>query len=310
MSIFAPPRHYGQKLFLRMLLSMTGYGRAVRTHGNKSFSVELRSLNSKYTDLRLRGPQNLREKELELRRIVTDFAQRGKLEMTIDVSSENGDDGMSVNDALLYRLYGDVISGMKGKVGDGEAGQVINALLRVPNVISTSSDEISKEEWEVLLETTHECLENFNAYRRQEGEVMANDLRSHASGIRDLLGQVSPHEEMRIQTVRDRMERNLKEFLGKPNVDKNRYEQEVLFYLEKIDINEEKVRLAQNCDYFLQILDNTKKGEGRKLVFISQEIGREINTLGAKAYSSEIQKLVVNMKEHLEKIKEQLANVV
>lgn len=293
-----------------MLLSMTGYGRASRIHGNKTISVELRSLNSKYTDLRLRAPQNLRERELEIRRLVTDFAQRGKLEMTVDISSEDGDDGLQVNAALLNRLYNDVISAAGGKIGDSEAGHLFNSLLRMPNVVSTGNAEMSDEEWKMVLATTKECLENFNNYRLQEGAVTAEDLGSHASGIRTLLEQVTPHEEDRVQSVRDRMERHLQEYLGKPNVDKNRYEQEVLFYLEKIDINEEKVRLAQNCDYFLEILNNKKAAKGRKLSFISQEIGREVNTLGAKAYSNEIQRLVVNMKEHLEKIKEQLANVV
>lgn len=293
-----------------MLLSMTGFGRASRIHGNKTISVELRSLNSKYTDLRLRAPQNLRERELEIRRLVTDFAQRGKLEMTVEISSEDGDDGLQVNGALLNRLYRDVIAAADGKIGDNEAGHLFNSLLRMPNVVSTGNAEMSDEEWQAVLATTKDCLENFNNYRLQEGAVMAADLGSHATGIRTLLEQVPPHEELRIQAVRDRMERHLQEYLGKPNVDKNRYEQEVLFYLEKIDINEEKVRLAQNCDYFLEVLYNKHEAKGRKLSFISQEIGREVNTLGAKAYSTEIQKLVVNMKEHLEKIKEQLANVV
>lgn len=289
-----------------MLLSMTGYGRATASLGNKTFTVELRALNSKYTDLRLRAPQNLREKELELRRIVTDFAQRGKLDMNVEIADATGDEGMQVNTALLSRLYRDIQSNFQAL--DGAA--ILNALLRIPNVISGASEEMPDEEWQTLLSTTRECLANFNTYRKQEGSVLADDLRGHAQAIKDLLEEVPPHEADRIQQVRDRMERNLADFLGKPNVDKNRYEQEVLFYLEKIDINEEKVRLAQNCDYFLEILNNKEDSKGRKLSFISQEVGREVNTLGAKAYSAEIQKLVVVMKEHLEKIKEQLANVV
>lgn len=289
-----------------MLLSMTGYGRATASLGNKTFTVELRALNSKYTDLRLRAPQNLREKELELRRLVTDFAQRGKLEMNAEIGDSSGDEGMQVNTALLSRLYRDV----QNKFEDLDGGAILNALLRIPNVISGANEDMPEEEWQVLLATTRECLANFNAYRKQEGSVLADDLRQHAQAIKDLLEEVPPHEADRIQQVRDRMERNLADYLGKPNVDKNRYEQEVLFYLEKIDINEEKVRLAQNCDYFLEILNNKEEAKGRKLSFISQEIGREVNTLGAKAYSAEIQKLVVVMKEHLEKIKEQLANVV
>ncbi|MEL6357874.1 MAG: DUF1732 domain-containing protein, partial [Bacteroidota bacterium] len=266
-----------------MLLSMTGYGRASRSQGDKTISVELRSLNSKYTDLRLRAPQNLRERELELRRLVTDFAQRGKLEMTVEIMSTEGDEDLQVNHGLLNRLYTEILAGSNGKLTDQNAGELYNSLLRIPNVIIAGSDEMPEEQWKSLLATTKECLENFNFYRRQEGTVMADDLRSHAQAIKKLLGEVPPHEELRIQAVRERMERHLVEYMGRANVDKNRYEQEVLFYLEKIDINEEKVRLAQNCDYFLEILDNKKETKGRKLAFIGQEIGREINTLGAKA---------------------------
>lgn len=295
---------------ISMLLSMTGYGRASRNHGTLSISVELRSLNSKYTDLRLRGPQNLRERELEIRRMITDFAQRGKLEATIELNSQDGDAGLQVNTNLLNRLFSEISTDSQGRISDANAGEIYAALVRLPNVVEGSTGELDEATWKVLKATTKDCLENFNTYRKQEGEVMAADLKGHAQAIKVLLEQVEPHEVLRIQAVRERMERHLQEYLGRPNVDKNRYEQEVLFYLEKIDINEEKVRLAQNCDYFLEILGNKSAAKGRKLSFIGQEIGREINTLGAKAYSSDIQKLVVVMKEHLEKVKEQLANVV
>ncbi|PHI18278.1 YicC family protein [Lewinellaceae bacterium SD302] len=293
-----------------MLLSMTGYGRATATHGDTTITVELRSLNSKYTDLRLRAPQNLQEKELELRKMVTDFAQRGKLEMNVEIKSVGSAAAARVDTDLLNSLFEQISEGAGGRLGDRSAPELYAALLRIPNVVQSADGALDDELWKALKNTTKQCLKNFQQYRQQEGEVMANDLASHASSINELLTQVAPHEKVRIGVVRERMERHLKDYMGRHNVDNNRYEQEVLFYLEKIDINEEQVRLKQNCDYFLEILSNNKETKGRKLSFISQEIGREVNTLGAKAYSAEIQKLVVMMKEHLEKIKEQLANVV
>lgn len=289
---------------------MTGYGRATGQHGRRSISVEIRSLNSKYTDLRLRSPQNLREKEMELRRMVTDFAQRGKLEMTLEVKNDSGEEDVRINTTLLNKLFDSLVADSGGNINPEHAPDLYAAFLRVPNVVNSSEEAVTDELWSAIQKVTKACLQNFQNYRLQEGAVMAADLSSHATGIKDLLEQVGGFEKDRITVVRERMERHLQEYLGRHNVDTNRYEQEVIFYLEKIDINEEQVRLKQNCDYFLEILSNKKEAKGRKLAFISQEIGREINTLGAKAYSSDIQKLVVVMKEHLEKIKEQLANVV
>lgn len=289
---------------------MTGYGRATGQYGDQAITVELRSLNSKYTDLRLRSPQGLREKEMELRRLVTDFAQRGKLEMTLELRNESGEGDVQVNTSLLMRLFENIRNGSNGNVGDADAPEIYAALLRIPNVVKSSDEEINDELWTAMKEVVQNCLKNFQHYRKQEGTVLAKDLSSHAEAIKKLLTEVEPFEKSRITVVRERMEKHLQDYLGRHNVDNNRYEQEVIFYLEKIDINEEQVRLKQNCDYFLEILNNNKEAKGRKLTFISQEIGREINTLGAKAYSSDIQKLVVVMKEHLEKIKEQLANVV
>lgn len=294
-----------------MLLSMTGYGRATGSLGDTTITVELRSLNSKYTDLRLRAPQNLQEKEMELRKMVTDFAQRGKLEMNVEIKTANESGGAQVNTGLLNSLYEQIKDGApSGRLDANAAPEIYAALLRIPNVVQSGDEEVTDELWQALKSTTKECLSNFQAYRTQEGEIMATDLASHANGINELLIQVAPFEKDRIGVVRERMERHLQEYMGRHNVDNNRYEQEILFYLEKIDINEEQVRLKQNCDYFLEILGNDKQAKGRKLSFISQEIGREVNTLGAKAYSSDIQQRVVMMKEHLEKIKEQLANIV
>lgn len=289
---------------------MTGFGRATEKRGDHTIVVELRSLNSKHTDLRLRSNQQLREKEMELRRRVTDFAQRGKLEMTLDVRNAAGSDDVQLNVPLLNRLFTSIVDGADGRIGDESAAQLYAAFLRIPSVVRSSDAEIRPELWAGIQSVTEKCLTAFQAYRRQEGSVMADDLRGNATAIRDLLDQVAPHEPERIRVIRERMQKHLDEQIARHKVDENRFEQEVIYYLEKIDINEEQVRLRQNCDYFLEVLDNEQISKGRKLTFISQELGREINTLGAKAYSSDIQKLVVLMKEHLEQIKEQLANVV
>ncbi len=291
-----------------MLLSMTGYGRAVQTWQDKTYAVELRALNSKFTDMRLKCPQNLREKENDLRKMVMDYAQRGKFEMSIDVTSIQGDDQFGLN-VPLFKKYFAALRELSDELGFQD-DNIMSAILRIPNVAASQDGDMSDEEWQVLQDTVNEALDNFQAFRLQEGAATGKDLEQRIGIITDMLDQVAPHEADRIAAVRDRLYRRIEEHLGKEKIDSNRYEQEVLFYLEKMDINEEKMRLAQHCGYFLEVLGGKEDSKGRKLNFISQEIGREINTLGAKAYSSDIQRLVVCMKDELEKIKEQIANIV
>lgn len=291
-----------------MLLSMTGYGRATQTISGKTYTVEIRSLNSKQNDLRMRSSQQLHKFEIKLRRLILDGTKRGKLEVSVDVADETGGNTLKVNTTLLNKVYNQVSLGMDVPTAE-HANGLYAALLRIPGIVETGSNRLADEDWPNLQATAEACLKHLDEYRLQEGNVLADDLSASCQGIANLLEEVNQYEDERVQSVRDRMEKQLKDYLGRGNVDKNRYEQEVLFYLEKMDINEEKVRLKQNCEYFLEILNNEDGIKGRKLNFISQEIGREVNTLGAKAYSADIQKLVVNMKEHLEMIKEQLANV-
>lgn len=287
---------------------MTGYGRASGSWNEKTIMVEIRSLNSKYSDLRLKCSQNLREKEGELRKLVTDFAKRGKLEMTIEITSHTGADEFGLN-IPLFKRYFEALNELSGEFNYQDQ-TLMSAILRLPNVAASSEGEMGEEEWSAILGVAKEALNQFQQFRRQEGSATAEDLAARVNTISELLEKVSPHEQDRIGAIRDRLYRSLEENLGKDRVDENRYEQEVLFYLEKMDINEEKMRLAQHCQYFLEVLENDSLAKGRKLSFISQEIGREINTLGAKAYSSNIQRLVVGMKDALEKIKEQTANIV
>ena len=289
-----------------MLLSMTGYGRVNQAYKDKTVGVEVRSLNSKYTDVRLKIPNNYKEKEPDIRRKVITKAERGKIEITIEIKSVHGEESFSLNQALFRKYYREL-----SKLAEElqmPAGDLAPAILRLPNVVASPDDEIEEAEWQAVSKTIDLAIEQFQKFRLAEGQAMEEDLRLRIDNIRSLLAEVDPHEETRIQKLRQRMQQNLEEYMGKENVDENRFEQEVLFYLEKIDITEEKVRLEQHCNYFIEELDKKITLKGRKLSFISQEMGREINTLGAKAYSSDIQRLVVSMKDELEKIKEQVAN--
>ncbi len=291
-----------------MLLSMTGYGRASLRYKDKVITVEVRSLNSKYTDLRLKLPQNYREKEADLRKIITDKVERGKIDFSLEIISPHGDEEYSLN-IPLFKKYHDELSKLVQDLNMSE-GDLLQSILKLPNVVSTEAQTLDEEEWTHILSTIKEAFEKFYQFRVAEGKAMEEDLRSRVSAIEQLLQQMDPFEAERVTKLRQRLYQNLEEYLGKENIDENRFEQEIMFYLEKIDINEEKVRLSQHCKYFTEELDKKISIKGRKLSFISQEIGREINTMGAKAYSHDIQRIVVSMKDELEKIKEQVANSV
>lgn len=287
---------------------MTGYGRATNTFDSKIIMAEVRSLNSKFTDMRVKIPTNLREKEHYFRKLITERIERGKVDLTIEIKSMQGDDAFGLNVPLFKRYYQE-LSALADSMGMQKDG-LMAAILRIPSVIMTEEGDINEEEWGVIEKTMNEALSNFDNFRRAEGAVIEEDMRLRVSNISNALQLVDPFEQERIGMLRNRMRQNLEEFMNKENIDENRFEQEVIFYLEKIDITEEKVRLEQHCNYFLEQLSSKTISKGRTLSFISQEMGREINTLGAKAYSAEIQKLVVKMKDDLEKIKEQVANAV
>jgi len=291
-----------------MLLSMTGYGRVSTTFKEKTITAEIRSLNSKYTDIRLKIPQNYREHEPDIRKILSENAQRGKLDFSLEIKSLQGDDEYSLN-IPLFRKYFRELDKLSRELDLDREG-MLPAILKLPNVVAPEEDLLDEEEWKAVRATIKEALVKFNQYRLTEGQVMEKDMRLRISNIQELLSQVDPYEEQRVEKLRQRLHQNLKDHLGKEKIDENRFEQEILFYLEKMDITEEKVRLSQHCAYYVEELDKDITLKGRKLSFISQEIGREINTLGAKAYSPDIQRLVVGMKDELEKIKEQVANSV
>ena len=292
-----------------MLLSMTGYGRAARAFGDKTVTVEVRALNSKMTDIRFKMPYNYKEKEIDLRKILTEQAERGKIDVSINVKSLTGEEDFVLNHDLFKRYFQELTK-LRTELGI-EHGDVMQAIMRLPNVVGGDEEALNDEQWTATIAALQDALVEFKKFRATEGGAMAKDLRLRLSKIAELLVDIEPYEKERMGKLRLRMKQNLEEFMGKENVDKNRFEQEVIFYIEKIDVTEEKVRLEQHCRYFLTTLDDEKNtSKGKTLNFIAQEIGREINTLGSKAYSADIQHLVVQMKDELEKMKEQVANLV
>lgn len=291
-----------------MLLSMTGFGRLKCSWQNKTIIVEIRSLNSKSFDLRNKTPQNYRNKEADIRKILNEKFERGKIDLILEIQSESDEPQNLINKVLFEKYYRE-LNQLKNDLGIGDV-DFFQSILRLPNIVETGEEEFSEEEWEKVLETIYDCIEELNSYREKEGQSIETDMKLRIQHIQEFLSSVPFFEQERIQRVKDRLRENLALYEGREKVDENRFEQEIIYFLEKMDITEEKLRLSQNCTYFLDELSKPEKSKGRKLGFISQEIGREINTLGAKANHADIQKLVISMKDELEKIKEQVANVL
>jgi uncharacterized protein (TIGR00255 family) len=291
-----------------MLLSMTGFGRAMGSYNGKSIIVELRSLNSKITDIKLRIPAEYRDRESELRKLITDHAERGKIDLLIEVQDANGVAPVSLNEAL-FRGYHAALSKLSDEL-QLDKSDMLAAIMRIPSVMGAQGAETEEEELNALKVIIEEALVGLRDFRKHEGRMLEDDLRLRIGNIQDVLIKVEPFEQERFKRMRERMRGNMEELFGRENLDNNRFEQEVLYYLEKMDMSEEKIRLQQHCNYFLEQVADPKFSSGRTLGFIAQEMGREINTLGAKAYDADIQRFVVQMKDELEKIKEQIANVL
>lgn len=291
-----------------MILSMTGYGQASAEIGKKTFKIEVKSLNGKTTDIRFKSNSNLRDKEIELRKIILEKGMRGKFDVNLLVESSLGDEDTFINQQLMQRYYNDLKSfADKNNIQEGD---ILQSIIRLPNIVQINEGDITVEEWQQISDMAHRALDQLNAFRSAEGASLERDILACAAKIQSLLKDIEPHEAARIQILKDRIKKNLNQYLSKENVDENRFEQEMIFYLEKLDINEEKVRLSQHCKFFKEAVEMDKKQKGKKLSFISQEMGREINTLGAKAQHPEIQQAVVQMKDQLEKIKEQVLNIL
>lgn len=288
-----------------MILSMTGYGKAVGEFQNKKITVEIKALNSKNADLNTRIPGLYKEKELEIRSLVTQLLYRGKIDISIAYDNENDASDYVLNKTLFKKYYAD-FSGLKEELHENT--DLFQIISRLPDVFKNEKKELDSAEWQKIEQLIKEACEHLTQYRKTEGVVIEKEYLQRVDLILAYLKEVEKFEKERIQTIKQRIENNLKDLLN-DNIQKERLEQELIFYIEKLDISEEKSRLAHHCDYFKKVLQG-ESNQGKKLGFIIQEMGREINTLGSKANHADIQKLVVKMKDELEKMKEQILNVL
>ncbi|TAG99561.1 MAG: YicC family protein [Sphingobacteriales bacterium] len=291
-----------------MLKSMTGYGRAEQAVKDKIFLIEIRSLNGKQFEVTLKMPQLLKPYEFEIRNMLSANLVRGSIECMITLKQNGAARPVTINTDLV-RAYYQPLADLSKELGL-DTSAILGTLVKLPEVVTPSTDVLSEEEWTVFQQVLFSAMENINYHRLEEGKVLEEDLLLRINNISELQDKVKNLEPLRKQKIRDNMNKLLEEHAGKDNFDTNRMEQELIYYIEKIDISEEQVRLANHCQYFRDILAEKDDAKGKKLSFVLQEIGREINTTGAKAYDSTIQKLVVLMKDELEKAKEQVLNVL
>lgn len=287
---------------------MTGFGRSEQTVGGKTFLVEVRSLNGKQFDLRINIPPLLKPHEFQIRNILNEQLQRGSVECTITLKQNGASKPVSINTELAKAYYKPVAD--LAQELNLDASSVLSTLLKLPEVITPTTEVLSEEEWSSFEKVLRDALSLLNEHRKEEGKSLAADLVSRIEKIEQLQEEIKKIEPARREKIREGLVKVVEENVGKENYDKNRLEQELIYYIEKIDISEEQVRLKNHCDYFRQIMEEEDPSKGKKLSFILQEIGREINTTGSKAYDSQVQKSVVMMKDELEKAKEQVLNVL
>ena len=288
-----------------MLMSMTGFGKITGSFESKKVSIEIRSLNSKSLDLNVRIASNYRELESEIRKIVGDELDRGKIDVYINLDSTGDTKNFTLNKDLAKAYFEDLKE--VNALINGKTEDYLSLILRMPDIYNNEREELSTEEKTWLLALMREACGKLNEFRRQEGDALVQEFTLRIEDIRRLLLDVPKYEAERLEVVRDRMRKGLEE-LENGKHDQNRLEQEMIFYIEKLDVSEEKMRLMNHLDYYIQTMKVPMSG--KKLGFISQEIGREINTLGSKSNHAEMQKLVVDMKDNLEKIKEQILNTL
>ena len=290
-----------------MIHSMTGYGKAVAELPNKKVTIEIKSLNSKQFDLFTRLPLHYKLKEIEIRNSISRQLKRGKVDfnMNVEVISK---DVTSRIDHNVVKQYREEFSKLADEMGIPVPQDWFPVLMRMPDVMKQDIEELDEEEWNKIETAINEAVENVIIFRQQEGEMLENVLVDKISNIRNLLSSIDPFEEERIEKIKNRLYESLNQLEG-IDYDNNRFEQEIIYYLEKLDVNEEKTRLAHHLNYFIETL-NENESQGKKLGFIIQEIGREINTLGSKSNQSDLQHIVVRMKDELEQIKEQILNIL
>jgi len=286
---------------------MTGYGKAEGVVESKKISVEVRSLNGKFLDCSLRVPGLYRQKEMLVRSKAAKEVVRGKVDISISYESLEGEQNFFINTELLKNYY-QGLSEVSKELNISEEN-VLGTLMKMPEVMRSEKQKLSEGEWSGIEKLIDAALVSFNSFRLAEGDVLKKEVEGRVNEIASLLVQVEPFETERIDTIKTRIKKNIDEIVSKDGFDQNRFEQELIFYMERYDITEEKVRLKAHCEHFINAM-NEEEAQGKKLGFISQEIGREINTLGSKANHAEMQKIVVQMKDELEKIKEQALNIL
>ncbi len=292
-----------------MMKSMTGYGKVSRSRNGKNIEVEIRSLNSKNLDVHTKVPQQFNDKDLEIRSMIGNSLERGKIDFSLSFTNETSEESLRINETLL-EAYFCKMKKMSERIGvDIDSSMLMTTLLRFSDVQKVEAEEINDDDWDFVRSMVQEAIDNLDSFRIQEGQHLKTDFIHRIDLILGYLAQVEPLEKQRVPVIKDRIMQRFEELKGVVDLDSNRLEQELIFYIEKLDITEEKVRLRQHCKYFVENID-ASESTGKKLGFIAQEMGREINTLGSKANDAEIQKIVVMMKDELEKIKEQVLNIL
>jgi len=287
---------------------MTGYGKAECLLADKKLTIEIKSLNSKQLDVNARLPSLYKEKEITIRQVLASELERGKVDCSFYYELSGEAVSGTINEPVVKDYYQQLYR-ISGELGLQASLELLSTVMRMPDTIRTEKPELQETEWTMVEAALKKALDQVNIFRTQEGESLDGDLRQRVDAIVRKLEEVELYEKERINQVRERIGKHLEEYALKDAVDENRFEQELIYYIEKLDISEEKVRLANHCSYFLETMKD-KGPAGKKLGFISQEMGREINTLGSKANHKELQKLVVEMKDELERIKEQILNVL
>ncbi len=292
-----------------MVKSMTGFGKTTVESGNKKIIVEIKSLNSKQLDLNLRLPNLYKEKEMEIRNMVKEQLDRGKVDMFIYFDNSEVDKDVAINKSVVVQYFNQMME-ISTQLGiETDKNELLQIVMRFPDTLQVKSEELDEEEWNNLKAGIVRALGEINNFRIQEGKALIKDIIHRIELIQQLASEVPQFEKKRVDIIRQKLQEKINEWTDVKNIDQNRMEQEIIYYLEKLDITEEKVRLANHCKYFIETIEK-EDAPGRKIGFIAQEIGREINTMGSKANDHDIQKLVVKMKDELEKIKEQSLNVL
>lgn len=291
-----------------MIKSMTGYGKANCEFRTKKILIEIKSLNSKQLDLNFRIPSVYKEKELDLRNEISHELIRGKVDFAIFLDWLDEDVPANINPTIIKSYY-QRIKDISHDLNLAIPNDILSTLIRMPDTLKSERLLLTDEEWKILLETTRQAIRNLNEFRAQEGLAIEKDLIDRIYLIDHLSYSLEPFENQRIEKLKQRIKNNICDVISSDKIDQNRFEQELIYYIEKLDITEEKVRLVNHCSYFIETI-NEPESNGKKLGFIAQEIGREINTIGSKANDVDIQKIVIGMKDELEKIKEQLNNIL